>query len=139
MDQSFPKTRAGPWLSLSLLVLGCAGFAALWVLAALYADRQLGWMALLGALDAAVLVRLGGMRRGASRAALAVAATAAIVALANWGIAAGQIGTVMGLLPWESLLKLGPRYAWTLAQLANGTTEWLCTGAALALAAWLSR
>ncbi|TKR34035.1 hypothetical protein FCE95_07140 [Luteimonas gilva] len=139
MDQSFPKTRPGLWLSVLLLALGCAGFAALWVLAALYTDRQLGWMALLGALDAVVLVRLGGLPRGAARAAWAVAATLTIVALANWGIAAGQIGTVMGLLPWESLLKLGPRYAWTLAQLANGAVEWLCAGAALALAAWLGR
>ncbi|HJR74461.1 MAG TPA: hypothetical protein VJ806_12565 [Luteimonas sp.] len=139
MDQSFPKTRVGPWLSLLLLALGCAGFAALWVLAALYTDRQLGWMALLGALDAAVLVRLGGLPRGAGRAIAAVAATAVIVLLANWGVAAGQIGTVMGLLPWESLLKLGPRYAWTLAQLANGAVEWACTLAALALAAWLGR
>ncbi len=139
MDQSFPKTRPGLWWPLSLLVLGCAGFAALWVLAALYSDRQLGWMALLGALDAAVLVRLGGLQRGWTRAALAVAATVAIVALANWGIAAGQIGTVMGLLPWESLLKLGLRYAWTLAQLANGAAEWLSTLAALALAAWLGK
>ena len=139
MDQSFPKTRPGLWWPLSLLVLGCAGFAALWVLAALYTDRQLGWMALLGALDTAVLVRLGGLQRGWGRAALAVAATVAIVALANWGIAAGQIGTVMGLLPWESLLKLGPRYAWTLAQLANGAAEWISALAALALAAWLGR
>ena len=68
-----------------------------------------------------------------------IAYVAMTVVLANWGIAAGQIGTVMGLLPWESLLKLGPRYAWTLAQLANGAAEWISALVALALAAWLGR
>jgi hypothetical protein len=26
---------------------------------------------------------------------------------------------MMGLLPWESLAKLGPHYTWTLTTLAN--------------------
>ena len=139
MDQSIPKSRTGIGLALLLLPIGSAGFAALWVLAALYLDRQLGWIALLGALDAALLARLSGLPRGAGRAMTALVAAAAIFVLANWGIAAGQIGVVMGLQPWESLAKLGLGYAWTLAQLANGAVEWACALAALALAAWLGR
>jgi len=139
MDQTIPNARPGWALGLLLLPVGSLGFAALWVLLALYLDRQLGWMALLGALDAALLARLGGLPRGWGRATAAVVATATIVVLANWGIAAGQIGTVMGLLPWESLTKLGLGYAWTLAQLANGVGEWACALAALALAAWLGK
>lgn len=139
MDHSSPPARPGIVPALVLLLLGSLGFAALWVLLALYLDRQLGWMALAGAADAALLLRLGGMRHGWARAAYAVAATATIVALANWGIAGGQIGSAMGLLPWQSLQKLGLSYAWTLAQLANDGIDLVWTAAALLLAAWLGR
>lgn len=139
MDHPTPQTRPRIALALVLLLLGGFGFAALWVLLALYLDRQLGWMALAGAADAALLVRLGGMRRGWARAATAVVATAIIVVLANWGIAGGQIGSAMGLLPWESLQKLGLGYAWTLTQLANDGVELAWAAAALVLAAWLGR
>lgn len=139
MDHPTPQTKSGIGLALVLLLIGSIGFAAVWVLLSLYLDRQLGWMALLGAADAALMLRLGGMRRGWRRAACAVVATALIVALANWGIAGGQIGIPMGLLPWESLLKLGLGYAWTLAQLANGSIEMAWAAAALLLAAWLGR
>ena len=137
MDHPPSEAQSRSGLAVALLLLGSLGFAALWVLLALYTDRQLGWMAMPGAIDAVLLLRLGGMRRGWKRAACAVAATALIVVLANWGIAAGQIGAVMGLLPWESLLKLGLGYAWTLAQLANDGAELAWIVAALVLAAWL--
>lgn len=139
MDHPTPKARPGPGLAIVMLLIGSAGFAALWVLLALYTDRQLGWMALPGAVDAVLLLRLGGMRRSWLRAACAVAATAMIIVLANWGIAGGQIGAAMGLLPWESLQKLGLGYAWSLAQLANGGIELAWAAAALVLAAWLGR
>ncbi len=139
MDHPTPALKPRNGLAVVLLLLGSLGFAALWVLLALYTDRQLGWMALPAAADAALLLRLGGMRRGWPRAACAVAATAITVVLANWGIAGGQIGGAMGLLPWESLQKLGLDYAWTLARLANGGIELAWTAAALAVAAWLGR
>jgi len=84
-------------------------------------------MAVFAALDLAVLLRLGGHRPGWQRAGLAVAATIATIALANWGIAAGQLGSGMGMLPWESALKLGVSHAWTLTQLANQPVDlaWL--------------
>jgi hypothetical protein len=139
MDHPTPQTSPGIGLAIALLLVGSVGFAAVWVLLALYVDRQLGWMAVLGAIDAAMLVRVGGMRRGGWRAAWAVAATVAIVAMANWGIAGSQIGSSMGLLPWESLHKLGLSYAWTLAQLANDGMELAWMTLALATAAWLGR
>ena len=52
---------------------------------------------------------------------------------------AGQIGSAMGLLPWESLQKLGLGYAWTLTRLANDGIELAWAAAALVLAAWLGR
>ena len=40
----------------------------------------------------------------------------------------------MGLLPWESLGKLGPFYAWTLANLANPPVDLWWLAASLVLA-----
>jgi hypothetical protein len=126
-------------LAILLLVAGCLGFAATWVLVAFARDRQCSWMALLAALDAVFLLRLGRVPPGATRSLLAVAATALTIVLANWGIAAAQIGRAMGLLPWESMGKLGPFYAWTLANLANPPVELLWLAASLVLAAIASR
>lgn len=127
------------WLSWLLLLLGVGGFAAVWVIVGLYSDAQSSWMAILGALDVALLLRLGRWPAGPRRAALGVAATAATILVANWGITSGQLGAVLGLLPWDSALKLGLHHAWTLAQLANGVGDALWLGVALVVAALASR
>ena len=41
----------------------------------------------------------------------------------------------MGLLPWDSALRLGPVYAWELLRLANGPAELAWYALALVLAA----
>jgi len=133
------QRSAPPLLALLLLFAGCLGFAAAWVLVAFARDRQCSWMALLAALDAVFLLRLGRVPAGAVRSTLAIAATALTIILANWGIAAAQIGRAMGLLPWESIAKLGPFYAWTLASLANPPAELLWLAASLVVAAIASR
>jgi hypothetical protein len=133
------QRTAPPLLAMLLLVAGCVGFAATWVLVAIARDRQCSWMAILAALDAVFLLRLGRMPGGPARTALAISGTALTIVLANWGIAAAQIGRAMGLLPWESIGKLGPSYAWTLANLANPPVELLWLAASLVLAAIASR
>jgi hypothetical protein len=124
------------WLAPALLLLGSVGFAAAWVLLAFARNRQCSWMAVLAACDAAVLVRLARMPPGWRRASLAVASTAITIVLANWGIAAAQMGQVMGLLPWESMTRLGPSLAWTLVSMANPPIDllWLWMGLVLAVA-----
>jgi hypothetical protein len=144
MPMTGPATRGARWLAPPLLAplllaLGSFGFAAAWILVAFARDRQSSWMALPAAIDAVLLLRLGRMPRGTARTLLAVAGTGATIVLANWGIAAAQIGRVMGLLPWESIPKLGPFYAWTLANLANPPGELLWLAASLLLAAIASR
>ncbi len=131
--------RRARWLAPALLVLGSLGCAAAWILLALASDRQCSWMALLAALDAALLLRLARMPAGRARMLLAMLGTGATVAVANWGIAAGQIGRAMGLPPWESALKLGSGYAWTLAGLANTPADLAWVGAGLLLAALAAR
>ena len=127
------------WLSWLLLLLGVGGFAAVWVIVGLYRDTQSSWMAILGALDVAVLLRLGRWPPGPRRAMLGVVATAAMIVVANWGITSGQLGAVLGLLPWDSALRLGLDHAWTLAQLANGIGDALWLGVALLVAALAAR
>ena len=134
-----PAPRPARWLAPAFALLGSFGFAAAWVLLAFARDAQCSWMAVFAAIDAVLLLRLARMSPGWARSALAVAATALAIGLANWGIAAAQIGKVMGLLPWESLLKLGPTYAWTLASLANKPADIAWLLAALVLAAIAAR
>lgn len=125
--------------ALGLLLLGSAGAAAAWALLALALDRQCGWMAVIAAVDAAWLLRLGRMPRGATRAILAAAGTGLAIGLANWWIAGAQIGQMVGLLPWDAIPRMGWSHAWTLFSLANQGPELAWYGLALAAAAWAGR
>ena len=109
--------------ALLLMLIGGTGFAAAWVVAAGTLDTHGAWLAPLGAADVAWMLHLGRMPAGAKRAVLAVAGSVATILLANWGIAAMEIGRSMGLLPWESALRLGSSYAWELIRLANNAIE----------------
>ncbi len=140
MQPAIPlNTRPTYWPSLLLLLLGSLFFAAIWVLLAVYTGKPCGWMAVLAALDVVLMLRWGGMPRGAARVLVAVLATAAIAVLVNWLTAATQIGFAMGLNPWESALKLGADYAWTLAGLANQTADRVWMAAGLVTAAIAAR
>lgn len=131
-----PRTTSLSW---ALLLLGTCGFAAIWVILGLYSDTQNSWMAVLGALDIAWMLRLGHWRPGPRRAALGVAATAVMMLLANWGITSGQLGGVLGLDAWDAAVRLGLHHAWTLAQLANDIGDALWLALALLVAALASR
>lgn len=139
MTPPAPPARRASWFSWLLLLLGAFGFAAVWVLGSLYSGRQLGWMAVLGAVDIAWMLRLGNWRPGRGRMLAGVIATAAIIAVSNWWITATQLGAMLGLDPWDSATRLGWHHAWILIQLANGLTDaaWILAG--LVVAAWLSR
>ncbi|MEI2431028.1 hypothetical protein RDV84_13670 [Lysobacter yananisis] len=130
------RVRLYSWL---LLALGTFGFAAFWTLAAVSLDRQLAWLAVLGALDIAWMLRLGGWRRGWTRAALGLIATALIVLVANWGIVAGQLSGPFGLDLASSATKLGPNLFWTLFHLANAGPELIWIAIGLVVAAVASR
>ena len=71
--------------------------------------------------------------------ALAVAATAAMIALACWGLAAARIGGPLGLQPWESMLKMGTGFGWLLVQLGTTTADLAWFAIALVVAAIASR
>ncbi len=134
-----PSARLHPAAQCGVLLLASAGAAAAWTLLALALDRQIGWMAVLAALDAALVLRFVRMPAGPARMALAVAGTVLAIVLANWWIAGGQMGALVGLPPWDAIPRLGPAHAWTLLGLANGAAELAWYAGALALAAVIAR
>lgn len=118
-----------------LWLLASAGSAAVWTLVAVAVDRQCAWMAAITALDVALVLRFTGLPRpGPLRAAWTVAGTLVAIALANWWIAAAQVGEMVGLLPWDSLMRLGWSYAQTLVSLANDGTDLVWYAVAIVVA-----
>lgn len=129
------ETMSTPrWFALPLLGLGMLGFVSAWVLAALFFERQCAWLAPLAAADMVLLLSVSRWPAGAGRAALACVATAVAIALANFGIAAGELGQSFGMRPWESALMLGPDLAWTLLQMANSRLDLAFYGVGLLVA-----
>lgn len=134
-----PPSRYRPVQALALALAGSIGIAAAWVLVTQATGRHCSWMALVAAADAALLLRMGGFRPGAARALVGVLSTALAIALANWGIAATEIGRQLGLTPWASLGKLGLEHGWLLLQLANDAVDLAWLAAGLVVAAVCSR
>ena len=133
------RWSASPPFAAGLLLLASFGAAAAWVLVAMALDTQASWMALVAAVDAALIVRLARLRPGAMRALYGVLATLLAILAANWGIVAAWLGRSLGLLPGESMLKLGPEFGWLLMRLGNGATDLAWLAAALLVAAFASR
>ena len=102
------------WFALPLLALGMLGFVSAWVLAALFFERQCAWLAPLAAVDMVLLLSISRWPAGAGRAAWSFVATAVAIALANFGIAAGEVGQGFGL---------GADHAWTLLKMANSPLD----------------
>ncbi|MBS7456635.1 hypothetical protein [Coralloluteibacterium stylophorae] len=135
-----PATSPWTWILACFgLVAGALGVAALWTVLALALGGMSGWMALVAAVDAAILLRLAGVRGHGARAWAAVAGTAATLLLANWFIVAVDLGRALGLRPLEAVSRLGADTAWVFAVHGNGALDWLWMGLSLPLAAWLAR
>lgn len=120
-------------------VLGVLGMAAVWTLVAVIVDRQCAWMAVLAAADIALLLRIGRAAPGMPRALGNLAATAATVVIANWCIAAAQMGGPMGLPMTESLQRIGPDLVHTLLSLATQPVDLAWYAIAVVVALWLGR
>ena len=119
------------------LLVGIAGITVAWVAAAVLSNQPCSWMALVAAIDMAVLLRLTRAPAGALRTAVAVLATLLAVLLTHWMIAATQMGVLMGMPPIASSLRLGPALAWQLMQLNLGRLDWILIASSLPLAAIL--
>jgi len=130
-----PTTSASAWLLPgAALLAGVLGVDAVWVGLAVAGNRPCGWMALLAAVDVALLLRLTGVAPGTARISIAVLATALAVALAQWLIVATQMGIVLGLQPLDSAMRLGPVLARQLLSLSldRGDLAWMLASLPLA-------
>ncbi|WP_374605302.1 hypothetical protein [Arenimonas sp.] len=120
------------WLLPALAwVAGVLGMVALWSVVSLWLRSPSGWLALVAALDLALLLRLSAMPPGRARAWAAVAGTALAIALGYWFHAAISMGLMLGLQPVDSALRLGPVLAGEL--LRHATSAWDIAWALLAL------
>ncbi len=133
-----PNVSIRAWaLPLLALVAGIAGISAVWVAFAELSGSPCSWLALVAAIDMAVLLRLTHAPASRARMLVAASATALAIALAHWMLAAIQMGGLIGLAPLESAQRLGPSLAWQLAKLRLDRVDWVLLVAALPLAAIL--
>lgn len=139
MSPTSVPVRSRHWLWPPMFILGVVTATLAWLFIALLSGRQAGWMAVLAALDIALMLRLGTLPAGPARVGLTLVATLLVALAANWGIASAYLGGSMGLNPWDSALRMGPFMAWTLLGLANGAAEWLWLGVALVVGWWMAR
>jgi hypothetical protein len=119
-------------------MVGVLGMTAAWVAVAVLSERPCSWLALVAAVDMALLLRLTNAPGGALRVVAAVIATALAVALSQWLIVATHLGFVLGLEPVASSLRLGPALAWQMTKLSMSAVDWVLLASSLPLAAILS-
>jgi len=122
-----------------MLLLGLLVAPMAWVLLALMTGRQVGWMAVVTALELVFMLRLGTLGPGPLRIALVVLGTLLVSAVAYWSIASAWMGGSIGLNPMDASLRMGPHLAWTLTNLANGAMEWIWLAVGVVVGAWLAR
>jgi len=120
-------------------VLVALGVAAIWSGVALLRGGTCGWMALVAALDAAVLLRLAGIRAGRRRAGMALMMTLVALLAGGFAVAALRIGVAFGSPPHEALWRIEPSLAWTWWRLNLGPWDVVFLLAALPLSWRLGR
>lgn len=112
---------------------------AVWTFVAVVTGKPHAWLALLAAVDIALMLRLARAPEHDGRVVLAVVATALAVSGGLWLIVATQLGLVMGLDPLVSSLRLGPVLFETLTRLSLRPFDYALIALSLPLAAWLAR
>ena len=122
--------------SIALMLLGAFGAAAIWVLVAFGFGIWSSALAFIATADLLLLLRLVRLRRGRWRGAQAAFGTALAIVLAQWWTMATLVGIQLGMMPWESIPKMGSGFAWTLSLMSLQPVDWLIYASAVALA-WL--
>lgn len=138
-----PATLAAPtrpialWLLLLVSAAAIAGLSAVWAGAAVMLNGNASWMAVVAALDAALLLRLAGSRSGHRRALQALLITLLTVAVAAVLVASAKVGQGFGLRPAEALGRMSFELVVLYVQANVDWVDavWLALGSALA---WIS-
>lgn len=100
------RRLSNPWLLAMVGLAAVLGMSAIWAGASALTRSSAGWMSLVVALDAVLLLHLAGQSAGPRRAWWAVGITLATVLAAAALVAAAKIGAGMGLRPAESLGRM---------------------------------
>jgi len=124
------------WLpATGLLLLGGFGFAAGWILLGNYQNSLCTPMAVLAALDAALLLYLARIRSRVLRVVLALLVTAGAALLAIGTLISTRIGLQLGLMPWEAFQRLGMGSARLMLEMSLDQVDlaWLLAGLVVAV------
>ena len=133
-----PRDSLVDWLlPIAATLAGAAGICAAWVAVAALSGSSGSWIAILTALDIALMLRLTHAPAGPLRNAIALFATLGTVAAAQWLLAAARVGALVGLEPLASASRLGPALGWQVVQLSLDRVDWVLLIAALPLAVLL--
>lgn len=118
----------------TLAVTITLGLSAAWTAVAVITGSLAAWMALVAAVDAAVLLRIAGHRPGMARAATGLSITLATIACSAVLVAAARIGQELGMRPVAALDRISAEMVpmWLAAQLGPTDLAWLAAGAVLA-------
>ncbi len=118
-------------------VAAVAGVAAIWSGLTVMLRDPCGWVAVLAALDAALLLRLASFPPGRERALFALAITWATVVAGAYLFASASVGLLLGMMPSESIWKMSASLAYLYVQANTGWVElgWL---AVATVVAWFS-
>jgi len=133
MTTAFPRRG---WLpATGLLLIGGLGCAAAWILLGNWYNHLCMPMTVLAALDAALLLSLAGIGRGALRVVLAVVVTVGTALIAIGGLLSTRIGLQLGLSPWEALQRLGFAPARVVVEMSLDQVDlaWLLAGVVVAV------
>lgn len=133
------NSMAGWLLPGTALLVGILGMSAVWVAVAVLSNRSCSWLALVAAVDMALLLRLTNAPSGRLRMVVAVLATALAVVLSQWLIVATHLGLALGLGPLASSFRLGPALAWQLGKLSLDRVDWILLLSSLPLALILAQ
>lgn len=92
MSSNAARARTVTWLWPIMLLLGLVVAPLAWMVLALMTGRQVGWMAVLTALELVFMLRMGTLGPGRLRIVLVVVGTLLVAAVANWTIASAWMG-----------------------------------------------
>ena len=138
-DMSVAPPPARHWYWPPLLLLGCAVVCLAWATLVSVSGRQMGWMILVGALEACWMLSLGGLRAGRLRIGVAMAATLGMFVIGNALIGALLTGESMGIGLLESSWRIGLDLSLAYATVRNGPAELVMLVLALLLTWRLAR
>lgn len=125
--------------SIALMLLGAFGAAAIWVMVAFGFGMWSSALAFIATADLVLLLRLVRLRRGFWRGGQAALGTALAILLAQWWTLATMVGIQLGMMPWESIPKMGAGFALTLSQMSLQPMDPLIYASAVTLAWVLGR